>query len=404
MSWLRARGDRTWQVVAICFVSWMATGCALNPQETRARDEARPKDIFVFFEGTRNGESSETNVGRLRELVLNNQPAQYNVATIWIAGVGVGRYPLTGALLGKGMSTRIRAAYAFISKHHREGDRIFIFGFSRGAHQARSLAGMISYDGLLVADGMSDRQLRGAAKKVLKYTQRITDRREVSGWKDWDFDDPPPLTARLKADLGLETHKAWIQFVGVWDTVPGSSLKKYSACKEEENESVGDRYKSDSYPPIKVIAHALSLDEMRDKFKPIVICQGKDSVFHDHPPKHFPEIHERWFPGAHSDVGGGLDDQNGLPDISLNWMLGVMKPYRQLEPPPGKVTPNPIGRAHWMINGVADRWAYDCKNREWPEDPAVIDESAKTRKDKALVPLMRGGKEDQLPYPQKCPD
>ena len=72
----------------------------------------------------------------------------------------------------------------------------------------------------------------------------------------------------------------------------------------------GERYKTDSYPPIRHMAHAVSLDEKRSKFTPLLLCQAINPTY--------TEINEVWFPGAHSDVGGGYQDSLELSNISLS--------------------------------------------------------------------------------------
>ena len=50
---------------------------------------------------------------------------------------------------GVGISANIKQCYEFLMDQYRPGDRVYLFGFSRGAYTARSLAGMVHYSGLL---------------------------------------------------------------------------------------------------------------------------------------------------------------------------------------------------------------------------------------------------------------
>lgn len=140
----------------------LVSGCASTPDIPK-RDKFlisidgipdKPKSIFVFLDGTANDESSSTNVWRL----FNEVKKHKNQQTIgrYIPGVGSVKEPLEedpilpifGDGLGMGMQARILEGYDFLVENYNPGDEIFIFGFSRGAHQARALAGLVSYVGI----------------------------------------------------------------------------------------------------------------------------------------------------------------------------------------------------------------------------------------------------------------
>src|SRR5262249_19458890 len=148
-------------------------------------------------------------------------------------------------------------------------------------------------------------------------------------WQSWQPGQAPVLAPEIKekrinGKKGRDVQAVEVTFVGIWDTVPGSSLKNYGYCKEEKGvvkkygSSIlpgvdeGERYKIDSYPVIRRIAHAVALDEKRSKFSPLLLCPAIN------PPS--TKVHEMWFPGAHADVGGGYKDSDALSGISLNWM------------------------------------------------------------------------------------
>lgn len=155
-------------------IGLLNSACASSPSLSGHSDffmpfEGNPassKSIFVFLDGTANDASSGTNVWRL----FNQLKRHKNQQTIgyYIPGVGSIEEPLEGDpffevfgdALGRGMQARILEGYDFISEHYRSGDEIFIFGFSRGAHQARALAGLIAYSGMPanVSANKSDRQ------------------------------------------------------------------------------------------------------------------------------------------------------------------------------------------------------------------------------------------------------
>lgn len=185
------------------------------------------------------------------------------------------------------MEPRILKAYEFISANYKPGDHIYLFGFSRGAHQARALAGLISYAGVPVTTAKDSHYLMDLGNSIIELAKKKSDVDYLETWRLWKPGLPHPMTSEIKEKLEIEMQIAEVEFLGVWDTVPGSSLKRYKICKEHKGfikkylylfipgVDSGERYKSDSYPPIRRIAHAVSLDEKRSKFSPLLICKNR---------------------------------------------------------------------------------------------------------------------------------
>ena len=343
------------------------------------------KNIFVFLDGTKNGPDSNTNVWRLHSLVKSqNDPS---VSSLYVEGVGgVNDMPITGALLGKGMQKRITRGYEFISAEYLPGANVFIFGFSRGAHQARALAGMISYAGLPTS-GTSDGV--ATANSILDILKKKIDEDYREAWQAWRPKANPLLKAELEDQLEISVQPAEVSFLGLWDTVPGSSLKDYGTCKEKRGWikrnlswlipgiDPGERYKSHSYPPIKRIAQAVALDEKRSKFAPLLLCDPINPGL--------TETHEVWFPGAHADIGGGYDDSSDLPSISLGWMIERLhSDYSiKLDSP---IVGDPLGLAHWSIGYSPANKFSECVDRK-PQSDAIIHPSVEKRSVAPLVPI-----------------
>src|SRR6056297_3302622 len=65
-------------------------------------------------------------------------------------------------MMGRGINRQIRRAYGYLASRYRAGDRIFLFGYSRGAYAVRSLAGVIDRVGLLKAENATERNVRMA--------------------------------------------------------------------------------------------------------------------------------------------------------------------------------------------------------------------------------------------------
>lgn len=348
--------------------------------------QMEPRELFVFLDGTRNDSTSQTNVWRMYQ--ASKATGRH---AIYIGGVGSEETPLLGTILGFGMEPRILRGYAYLSSLYRPQDKIFILGFSRGAHQARALAGLIAYSGLIdPAHHSSQRTLLRDSNKILELTKKVNDR---------DFEeimqsnpDEPPLRLHARTELGIVTRTAPVQFLGVWDTVPGSSFKKYEVCREERDGRGGDRYKTGSYPLIRYIAHAVSLDEKRSKFRSIRLC---DSLM---PEK--TTVVERGFAGAHADVGGGYDNSS-MHMPALNWMISEINNFLQVgfTQFPGQPFAKP---AHWSIGDAPGNWFSNCEDRSMPG--LVLDDSAKIYRSFPKVWLMVKGKESLMPNPPMCND
>ena len=136
-------------------------------------DANKPKNIFVFLDGTQNDKESGTNVWRVNDAVSKNKDAQ--TTSIYIEGVGTTSNPMLGTALGKGMEARILEGYGFIAKNFRPGDTIYIFGFSRGAHEARDLAGLIAYAGVPKLANSDLNKLTTISNRILELTKTKSD-------------------------------------------------------------------------------------------------------------------------------------------------------------------------------------------------------------------------------------
>lgn len=348
------------------------------------------QDLFVFLDGTGNASDSRTNVWRLHELLLANRKDGF--AAAYIPGVGSTTNPIFGNVLGHGMERRMRCGYAFLGEQYQAGDRIFIFGFSRGAHAARNLAGQIAYAGIAPKEGDRDSQLKHA-NAIQEIVKDQADDDHAAAWTNWKPGAPPPLAARIDRRLKLQMQGAEVTLLGVWDTVPGSAFVDYGVCKEKPNRKKGDRYKTGSYPPVRHIAHAMSLDEKRSRFHPLLLCPAYNAEL--------TKLEQEWFPGAHADVGGGYEGETGLPDISLGWMINRLASYGvDVGPAP---TGAPKALAHWSIGDAPANAGSKCEDRVRPtediQSPAVAARSAA-----GPVPLRVHGKVETRAYPSRCAD
>jgi len=248
------------------------------------------KRIAFCCDGTWDSASNKTNVYKLyKALTVSAQQMPF-----YDDGVGANLLPiekLLGGAFGFGLFGKIKEAYKKIAHVYEKDDEIFLFGFSRGAYTARSLAGMITACGLP--------------------TQNFSD-----DLVDTAFDayrDKANRQTILSKLANNNLYNAKIKMVGVWDTV--GSLGIPSVIGKVDPILYGFLDTSLS-PCVQNAYHALAIDEMRCEFPPTLWT----SV-----PAPGQTLEQVWFCGVHSDVGGGEpDDGDGsaaLSDITLSWMI-----------------------------------------------------------------------------------
>ena len=134
-------------VIGIIFWIWVRPTEKSGGQPNFAGAEQQQKRLVVFFDGTRNKVDSNTNVWRMRALCA----AKGKDGKPQLVYYEVGVNGFLGGLFGQGLDENIRLAYEWLVENYNDGDEIFIFGFSRGAYTARSLAGLVALEGILKA-------------------------------------------------------------------------------------------------------------------------------------------------------------------------------------------------------------------------------------------------------------
>jgi uncharacterized protein (DUF2235 family) len=270
------------------------------------------KRLVVCFDGTWNAadsERAETNVARLARAVRANSGGDgIPQLCLYLRGVGTSGSELERLIAGatgEGIEDIIRSAYMFLAQNYVpdrvedgkaiEADEIFLFGFSRGAFAARSLAGWLGSTGLL------KRQSLTHLPTAWKYYRNTPKR------------SPEDFLKRNKAK-NIDTHKGiTVNFLGVWDTVGalGIPVGVLGALSQEFH----GFHNTEPSRIVRFGAHALAIDEFRDPFVPTL---WTGSV----PPGAI--IEQVWFAGSHADVGGGYASRK-LADIPLRWMIDRAK-------------------------------------------------------------------------------
>ena len=210
-------------------------------------------------------------------------------------GVGTGNLAdrIGGGAFGDGLESNINDSYRFLIANYQPGDDIYLFGFSRGAYTARSIAGMIRRCGILRRD------------TVTQYPEARAMYR--SGIQAVD-----PIAVKFRSDFAIEPDTP-IHCVGVWDTVGalGIPLRAFGSANQKKYQFLDTGLSR----VVKFAFHALAVDEHREPFLP---------TLWETQPNPDQTVQQVWFAGAHSDVGGGYPE-HGLSDIALDWMMDAAK-------------------------------------------------------------------------------
>ena len=242
------------------------------------------KNIVVCCDGTGNeyGDNN-TNVVDMYEPVLRNkdQVAYYDpgVGTFSVFGRTLGKKigVMMGQGFGYGLTENIEDAYNYLMDRYEPGDKVFLFGFSRGAFTVRALAGMLHKVGLL----------QKGSNNLIPYASEVYNTRGNG-----------PIAQGFKKTY---CHECKPHFIGVWDTV-GSLGLMYG------KQFFDDRLNAD----VTNAYHAMAIDEKRKKF-PVSLWDETDLA----PGQ---TVEQVWFAGVHSDVGGYYKERD-LSNITLIWML-----------------------------------------------------------------------------------
>ena len=254
----------------------------------------RPVDHVIILDGTFSSLEPEQigNCGILFRL-LQEQGHKANRRVYYEPGMQWEGWLRSLAVVeGRGIATQIQRAYGWLASGYREGDRIFLFGYSRGAFAVRSLAGVIDRIGLLKREQATERAVHLA----------------------WRLYEQSPGGEAAKAFARRYCHAAAkVEMVGVWDTVKALGIRlpllwmlapdRHAFHNHHLGHSIRHGY------------HALALDETRMAFEPLLwdTLPGWEGA-----------VEQVWFCGAHGDIGGQLGGflaARPLANVPLVWML-----------------------------------------------------------------------------------
>lgn len=262
------------------------------------------KRLALFLDGTWQNVGSNTNVWRLRCLCADKG----DDGVYQLKYYDVGLNGVRGGAWGEGLSENVVDAYNWLVEHYEAGDDIFIFGYSRGAYTARSLAGVVAMCGLLKPGGAL-----GTHQLFSRYRRSEAQERTIYKLAGASND----LT--LEEELLLRySRPVPIHMVGVWDTVGavGIPVGRFQGLSTS---TLGFHH-TGLRKPIKHGFHAVAVDEHRRKFVQ-TLWTARSLPGEPRPqPRTLDSVEQRWFIGSHGSVGGG-EPSDLLPQIPLRWMM-----------------------------------------------------------------------------------
>jgi uncharacterized protein (DUF2235 family) len=293
------------------------------------------RDLVLLCDGTNNsltGRRADTNVVAVAELLARDpDPARL----VWYdPGVGnAGELPgatlvdaarrkldrIAGLAVGRGVFENIAEGYRFLVRHWSPGDRIFLFGFSRGAFTARSIGGLVNQFGILKPEQdtlvttlvhayFSERGHEGLAQALASQVRHL-----VQGRGRGAAESVERVAEQVRELFAADrAAPAMLNFVGVWDTVAAVGLPPFELRFTVAPTLAGKRFVQ--------VRQALALDEQRAQFLPRLYKQ--DNGAYRTAGGGEGGIEQLWFRGAHADVGGGYPAEAvALAVAPFAWLL-----------------------------------------------------------------------------------
>jgi len=303
------------------------------------------RNIIICSDGTGNTaiKGRGTNVFRIFESVdlhgWRSDPALPQQIVFYDDGVGTQGFKplrLLGGAFGWGLSRNVKQLYTALARVYDPGDRIYLFGFSRGAFTARTLAGLIAECGVVcrhkcdtkekldaavnrayelhrelypksLTSVLSGRRRKASAPQSASEAGNVTPAHRTQAMADFHA----TYAVEQKDALAVGNGMA-VEFIGVWDTVDAVGLP-FKEASEFWNRYIYcfkfPDYKLDAR--VRRAAHALAIDDERLTFHPLLWNEKDEKTA---------RIQQVWFAGVHSNVGGGYPKQ-GMSLAALDWMM-----------------------------------------------------------------------------------
>ncbi len=334
-----------------------------------------PKNIVILCDGTGNEvEENLSNVLKLFRCCRKNRQQQV------FYGAGVGTIGLTsewakarsaargvfGLATGEGMDEDVLEAYHFLLEHYSKGDKIYLFGFSRGAYTVRVLAGFLHLVGLL----------RPEQKNLSRYA--LTAYKQASGRED--------LAIAWRFRRIIAARPVQIAFLGAWDTVSSVLVPRRDRLYWPSLQMLPYTRQN---PSVAVFRQAMAIDEKRRMFRLNRWEEGQlyvENPFDKKAPDTPQDCKQVWFAGVHSDIGGGYPEaESGLSKYPLYWLINEAVSHglkvdpamvRHLAlgiPRAGNTTPyskpDPRAEAHDSMNWRWKILEYLPRSTRWRDPP-----------------------------------
>lgn len=297
------------------------------------------KNIIISSDGTGNagGKGYDSNVWRLHtaidkhtHLTHFDHPKQ---VTFYHDGVGTDDnkiIKIIGGAIGFGLRRIVIDMYIFLINNYEKGDKIYLFGFSRGAYSIRILSGMITKIGILDKN-RNTRENDHSTRKLVEFlykefmleNQNVKNRNLHKGLKSklgrsfyvLRYKYVKKASAKNRKNLPKKDYllPVKIRFVGIWDTVDAYAIPSdlfasffdflfYTSFRQYDN----------TCKNVDTARQALSIDDDRRIFEPVLWNEDESDENTN--------MQQVWFSGSHSNVGGGYPKQ-GLAWITLEWMM-----------------------------------------------------------------------------------
>ncbi|MFC9294509.1 DUF2235 domain-containing protein [Streptomyces sp. NPDC057011] len=322
------------------------------------------KNIVVCLDGTGNQLKARgnTNVVKLYEMLDLRDPtaqiAYYDPGVGTFSAAGAWSLParklsrLFGLAFGSGLKANLAEAYTYLMHHYEPGDRILLFGFSRGAYTARALAGLLKAVGLL----------RPGSENLVPYAIAVYAKN-----RDWSPDDWKQLhhfagsfSRKVDERTGIPVH-----FMGVWDSVKAAGVLRWNL-----------RWLfTRRIPNVGRVRHAVSIDEKRRPYEEYLVLPPEEAGAAG------PVIDEVWFAGVHSDVGGTFEDDPKLPAVTLKWIVDGALDSGLLLKDGAYADHLTLGPAHALgtVHRMGAVWALLTYRRRRVPDGARVHETVRLR-------------------------
>ncbi len=282
----------------------MPEGDTSSGQEVERRPE---RNLVICCDGTANvpKQGSSSNVFRLVKS-MRGHPERQRI--YYDPGLGTESSPsaqtflaktvtkVLGLALGYGLRKNIVDAYTYLMNHYQPGDRIYMFGFSRGAYTVRAIAGMLETIGLL----------EEGSENLLNYAIRQYDQ-HGGGEDKWKDVNAFKGTLCRQIQKKSPRYSVPVHFLGVWDTVRSVGILR------------GSPPRTDTLTNVVSGRHAVALDEKRTGYRNRMwtATGGPEG-----------DCQTTWFQGVHSDVGGSYGPtERGLADVAMEWMMDAAEKH-----------------------------------------------------------------------------